>query len=48
MILLATIDNVKGASPSVFMLQEDVQRTMDSLMHGYKLKQYDFTAQYGK
>ncbi len=47
-ILLATIDNVKGASPSVFMLGEEVQRTMDSLMRGYKLKQYDFAAHYGR
>ena len=33
---------------SVFVLREEIQRAMDRLMHGYKLKEYDFVAQYGK
>ena len=47
-ILLATIDSVTGAAPSVFMLREEIQRTMDSLMRGYTLKQYDFAVHYGR
>ena len=45
-ILLATIDSVTGASPSVFVLCEGVQRAMDELMPGYRLKEYPFAEYY--
>ncbi len=45
-ILLATVDSVTGASPSVFMLREEVQRAMDELMPGYRLREYSFAENY--
>ncbi len=47
-ILLTMVQYATGLGHSVFVLREEIQRAMDRLMHGYKLKEYDFVAQYGK
>ena len=47
-ILVTMVQFVTGPGHSVFVLREEIQQTMDKLMHGYELKQYDFATQYRK